>query len=165
MPERKWVFDTVSLSNFLLSEAIFILENRHRRKAIITSQVYDEISAGISKYPKLKPMDGLIQNNIFKLCTLTGIERETYAELIGHLGKGEASCIAIAKEQSAIVVTDDRSARRQCSQMDILVTGTVGILKASLLDGHINMNQANDILQKMIRSGFYSPVRRIGDIV
>jgi len=165
MPERKWVFDTASLSNFLLSESIFILKNRYRQKAIITSQVYDEISAGISKYPKLKPIDGLIKNNIFKLCTLTGKEREFYSELIGHLGKGEASCIAIAKEQSAIVVTDDRTARRQCSQMDILVTGTVGILKASLLDGSINRNQADDILQKMIRSGFYSPVRNIGDIV
>jgi hypothetical protein len=50
MPERKWVFDTVSLSNFLLSESIFILENRYGRKTMITSQVYDEISAGISKY-------------------------------------------------------------------------------------------------------------------
>ena len=87
MPERRWVFDTVSLSIFLLSESIFVLENRYRRKAIITSQVYDEISAGISKYPKLKPIDDLIQNNIFKLCTLTGKERELYSELIGHLGK------------------------------------------------------------------------------
>ena len=165
MPERKWAFDTVSLSNFLLSESIFILENRYRRKAIITSQVYDEISAGILKYPKLKLIDGLIKNKIFKLCTLTEKERESYSELIGHLGKGEASCIAIGKEQSAIVVTDDRTARRQCSQMGILVTGTIGILKASLLGGSINMNQADDILQKMIRAGFYSPVRSIGDIV
>ena len=61
MPERKWVFDAVSLSNFLLSESIFILENRYRRKAIITSQVYDEISAGFGKYPKLKPIDVLIK--------------------------------------------------------------------------------------------------------
>ena len=165
MPKRNWVFDTVTLSNFLLAEAVFILENRYRRKTIITSQVYDEISAGIEKYPKLKPIDGLIKNNIFKLCTLTGKERELFSDLIKHLGKGEASCIAIAKEQSAIVVTDDRTARRQCSKMDISVTGTVGILKASLLDGTINRNQADDILKKMIKSGFYSPVRSINDIV
>jgi predicted nucleic acid-binding protein len=164
MPERKWVFDTVSLSNFLLSESIFILENRYRRKAIITSQVYDEISAGFGKYPKLKPIDVLIKNNIFKPCSLTEKERKLFSDLIGHLGKGEASCIAIAKERSAIVVTDDRTARRQCLKMEILVTGTVGILKASLLDGSINRNQADDILKKMIESGFYSPVRSIGDI-
>jgi len=28
-------------------------------------------------------------------------------------GKGEASCIAYAKERTAIVVTDDRTARKQ----------------------------------------------------
>ena len=165
MPEGKWVFDTVSLSNFLLPESISILENRYTRRANITTQVYDEISSGISKYPKLKPISDLIKNEIFKLCTLTGKEHELYTELIGHLGKGEASCIAIAKEQSAIVVTDDRTARRQCSQMDILVTNTIGILKSSLLDGYINIDQTNGILQKMIRSGFYSPIRSIVDIV
>ena len=161
MPERKWVFDTASLSNFLLVESVFILEKRFSQKALVTSQVYDEISAGFAKYPKLKSIDGLINNNIFKLCALAGKEREIYAELIGHLGKGEASCIAVAKERSSIVVTDDRTARRQCSQMDISVTGTVGIPKASLLDGSINMNQADDILQRMIKSGFYSPVRNM----
>ena len=49
--------------------------------------------------------------------------------------------------------------------MDLFVTGTLGILKVSLLDGQLKMHQANDILQKMTRSGFYSPVRRIADIV
>ena len=165
MPEKKWVFDTVSLSNFLLSESVFILENRYRQRAIITSQVYDEIMAGIARYPKLKQINGLIKNNIFKLISLTGTERIIYYELIRHLSKGEASCIAVAKEQSTIVVTDDRAARRQCTQMDIPITGTIGILKASLLEGFINRKQANDILQKMIRSGFYSPIRRIVDIV
>ena len=76
MPERKWVFDTVSLSNFLLAESVFILENRYSQKALITSQVYDEISAGVAKYPKLRSIDRLIKNSIFKLCTLTGKERE-----------------------------------------------------------------------------------------
>ena len=165
MPERKWVFDTVSLSNFLLSESIFIIENRYKQKAIITGQVYDEISAGTVKYPTLKAINVLLKNNIFILCALTGKEREIYSESIGTLGKGEASCIAVAKEQSAIVVTDDRTARRQCLKMDILVTGTVGILKASLLEGQLNIDQANDNLQKMICSGFYSPIRNIGDII
>lgn len=165
MPDSKWVFDTVSLSNFALSESIFILENRYKKKGIITSQVYDEISAGTIRYPKLKEIDGLIKNKILRLCTLTLKEREIYSQLITYLGKGEASCLALAKEQSAIAVIDDRTARRQCSQMGIPVTGTVGILKASLVDGLVDINQANDILQKMIKAGFYSPIRSIGDIL
>ena len=164
MPEKKWVFDTVALSNFLLSNSTFILEKRYRKRAIITWEVYSEISAGISEYPVLKLVDKLFEDNIFKLLSLSRKEHDLYLELIGHLGKGEASSIALAKKQSAVVVTDDRAARKQCKQMKIRVTGTVGILKASLLDGHISLAKADSIHHKMVEAGFYSPVRSIADI-
>jgi predicted nucleic acid-binding protein len=164
MPEKKWVFDTVALSNFLLSDSIFILAERYRKRGVITWQVYDEISAGIAEYPELKQVDKLIEDKTFKLVSLSRKEYPHFLQLIGHLGKGEASCVAFAKEQTAIVVTDDRSARRQCSVMKIPVTGTVGILKASVLDGDISLAQADESLRKMIEAGFYSPVRSIVDI-
>lgn len=164
MPEKKWVFDTVALSNFLLSDSIFILAERYRKRGVITWQVYDEISAGIAEYPELKQVDKLIEDKTFKLVSLSRKEHPRFLQLIGHLGKGEASCVAFAKEQTAIVVTDDRSARKQCSVMKIPVTGTVGILKASALDGDISLAQADESLRKMIEAGFYSPVRSIVDI-
>ena len=164
MPEKKWVFDTVALSNFLLSNSIFILSERYHKRGIITWQVYDEISAGIAEYPELKQVDKLIEDKTFKLVSLSRKEYQHFLQLIGHLGKGEASCVAFAKEQTAIVVTDDRSARKQCSLMKIPVTGTVGILKASALDGYISLAQADESLRKMIEAGFYSPVRSIVDI-
>jgi hypothetical protein len=164
MPEKKWVFDSVTLANFLLSDSIFILEKRYHKRGIIMWQVYDEISAGISEYPELKQVDKLIEDKTLKLVSLSRKAYQHFVQLIGHLGKGEASCIASAKEQAAIVVTDDRSARKQCSMMKILVTGTVGILKASALDGHISLAQADESLRKMIKAGFYSPVRSIVDI-
>ncbi|MCP4370601.1 MAG: hypothetical protein GY797_21190, partial [Deltaproteobacteria bacterium] len=142
MPEKKWVFDTVAFSNFLLSNSTFILEKRYCNRAIITWEVYDEISAGITEYPALKFVDKLLDDKIFKLLSLSKKEHDFYLELIGHLGKGEASCIALAKKQSAIAVTDDRTARKQCKQMKVRVTGTVGILKASLLNGHISLTKA-----------------------
>lgn len=164
MPEKKWVFDTVALSNFLLSNSIFILAERYHKRGIITWQVYDEISAGISEYPELKRVDKLIEDKTFKLVSLSRNEYQHFLQLIGHLGKGEASCIGFAREQTAIVVTDDRSARKQCSLMKIPVTGTVGILKASVMDGYISLAQADESLRKMIEAGFYAPVRSIADI-
>ena len=165
MPERKWIFDTVALSNFLLSDSLFILENRYRRRGVITWEVYDEISAGMAQYPKLKQIDKLIDNQCFKLVSLAKKEREHFRELIGHLGKGKASCIACAKERNAIVVTDDRIARKQCSLMKIKVTGTIGILKASVQDNQITLVQADEVLLKMTATGFYSPVSSIADIM
>jgi predicted nucleic acid-binding protein len=165
MPEKKWVFDTVALSNFLLSDSLFILVDRYRKRGFITWQVYDEISSGISEYPQLKQVDKLVDEKIFKLVSLSRAEHQQFLQLIGHLGKGEASCISFAKKQIAIVVTDDRSARKQCSIMKISYTGTVGILKASVVEGRITLDKANEILCKMIEAGFYSPIRSIADIV
>ena len=165
MPEKRWVFDLVALSNFLLSDSIFILAERYNKHGIITWQVYDEISSGISEYPKLSQVHKLIEDETFELVSLSKTEYQHFIQLIGHLGKGEASCIALAKEQDAIVVTDDRTARKQCSIMKIPVTGTVGILKASVSEGYLSLAQADESLGKMIEAGFYSPVRNLSDIV
>ena len=165
MPEKHWIFDTVALSNFLLSDATFILENRYRKRGLITHQIYDEISAGMMEYPELKQIDRLVDDETFKLVSLSRQERVHFRELIVHLGKGEASCIAYAKERNVIVVTDDRSARKQCSQMQIPLTGTIGILKASVLDGHLKLDQADKVLSKMTDAGYYSPLRSLADII
>ncbi|MBW2367948.1 MAG: hypothetical protein JRH15_08685 [Deltaproteobacteria bacterium] len=165
MHEKRWLFDTVALSNFLLSDAAYILEKRYRKCGIITWEVYDEISAGFAEHPALKYVDEMIDSKIFSLATLSRKAHKVFLGLIGHLGKGEASCIASAKIQSGIVVTDDRAARKICRQLEIPVTGTVGILKASVLSDQLSLAVADIHLKKMIISGFYSPVLNISDIV
>jgi len=165
VPERRWFFDTVVLSNFLFSGSVFLLEERYRHSGTITWEVYVEISSGFEKYPELKYIDKLLENKTFKLVSLSKKARQFYLELILHLGKSEASCIASAKVQSGVVATDDRAARQQCSNMEISVTGTVGILKASVMSGQISLIQADAGLYKMIKAGFYSPVRSISEIM
>jgi predicted nucleic acid-binding protein len=49
--------------------------------------------------------------------------------------------------------------------MKIPVTGTVGILKASVSEGNLSLDQADESLHKMIEAGFYSPIRSLADIV
>jgi predicted nucleic acid-binding protein len=165
MPEDKWVFDTVALSNFLLSDSTYLLEKRYAGCGIITREVYDELSSGMAVYPELRQVGRLIETRIFELLSLSTVEHTHYVEFIGHLGKGEASCIALANHRGAIIVTDDRTARKRCMRMNLQATGTIGILKASLLEGDITLAKADDILHRMIKSGFYSPVRNISDIV
>lgn len=166
MHNKKWVFDTVVLSNFLISDAAYILEKRYNGHGVITSAVYDEISAGMLHIQSLNYTNKLIKNRIFTVCNLTGHEYTCFREMITFLGKGEASCIAYAKDkQHTIIATDDRTARKQCVQMNIPVTGTIGILKASVQDGWLDLKQADDILARMIASGFYSPVNSIAEIL
>jgi predicted nucleic acid-binding protein len=169
MPEDSWYFDTVSLCNFFLSDAEKVLENRYRKQAYITGEVYNEICAGFVKYPVLKKIETLLSRKIFSLVSLSVDDRRLYSSLIACLGRGEASCIAAANQTGAsnsrkIVVTDDRAARKQCHQLHIPFTGTIGILKASVSEGRLSPDQADIYLDRMIRQGFYSPVRSISEI-
>ena len=165
MPEKGWYFDTVSLSNFLLSESDALLKIRYQKCAFITWQVYDEICTGSVKYPALCNIETLLSNKTIMLIPLPGQARQFYSNLIIHLGKGEASCIAAAEVLKGIVVTDDRSARQQCQHYNVQFTGTIGILKAGVIDGTIPLNQADMVLDRMIKQGFYSPVRSISEII
>lgn len=165
MPEKKWIFDTVVLSNFLLSDAIFVLEKRYTGQAVLTSEVFDELSAGFSEFPDLRAIQEAVRNQTFALQSLSTTEYEVYSGMINHLGKGEASCIAMAHKRNGVVMTDDRAARKQCSQLNIPFTGTIGVLKASYLDKQIDLEQADLILHRMIAQGFYAPVRNISDVV
>lgn len=164
MPEKNWYFDTVSLSNFLFSGSDYLLKKQYHKCGFITWEVYDEICGGFAKYPTLKKIKTFLDNEIFTLISLSDQARQLYPNFINHLGKGEASCIAAAKISQGIVVTDDRSARQQCRTSHVSFTGTIGILKTCVIDGTINLNQADIYLDKMIKHGFYSPVRSISEI-
>ena len=165
MPEKKWFFDTVVLSNFLLVDAHHILEKRYLGKGFITRAVYDEIVNGIVALPKLSTVEKLLAKKVLDVHSLSSSEHKLFLELAGHLGRGEASSMAAAKIQSAIVVTDDRAARKQCLKMKIPVTGTVGILKASFASGQISLSESDTTLEKMVACGFYSPVNSISSVV
>ncbi len=81
--------------------------------------------------------------------------------MIPFLGRGEASCIASARKRDWIVATDDRAARKQCLALNVAVTGTIGILKASVRDNSLSSEQADKTLAAMVKAGFYSPVKSI----
>ena len=165
MLRRAWIFDTVVLSNFLLSNGEFLVKGRYKGNALISGEVYTELAAGFVSYPRLQQVDNLIDDGTLQLTSLSRKELEIYRQLTGHLGRGEASSVAIAYNRKATMVTDDRAARSQCAQMKITVTGTIGILKASVMDDLISLEQADALLQKMIKKGFYSPVRGMKDII
>ena len=95
----------------------------------------------------------------------TGDERRIYRELLRSLAPGEASCIACAKVRGGTIATDDRAARHACEARDVPFTGTIGILKACARDGMLAAEAADAILESMIDAGYFSPVRRISDLL
>jgi len=165
MRKQVFIFDTVSLANFLLADAVPVLTLRYSGRAFVTEQVFDELASGMRARSRLHGVYSLLSKKHFHLTAMTVSEHAQYSNLITNLGRGEASCIAAATSRGWTGVTDDRAARNHCAEKGIHVTGTVGILKAACLDKQISPSEADRILRVMIDEGFYSPVVKISNIL
>lgn len=163
MPEHAgWFFDSVTLSNFALADGIRVLADRYQRRGFVTTQVIDELTRGtVAGYRSLSACLDLVDKGILRAVTLDRAERNTYRQLVVHLGEGEAGTIAAARSRHGVVVSDDHAARRTCADLDVPVTGTIGILRAAVQNSDLSVADANGLLARMIAAGFYSPVDRI----
>jgi predicted nucleic acid-binding protein len=160
-------FDTVTLSNFALADRVDLLVSRYGRRAQVTPEVLDEISEGVAAgHSALRRVEDAVASGRLGVAPVPAPpERDTYRYLLGALSTGEASCVAQAERHNGTVVTDDRAARTRCAERGIRCTGTVGILKACVLDATLSAEAADAILQSMIDAGFHAPVRRISDLL
>lgn len=163
MPSRPLFFDTVTVANFALADALHLLVDRYGPSCVLTADVLDEIAAGITTGRlRLMEIENLISSGHLAETSLTAEERRTKLPLLQNLGSGEASCIACAVHRNGVVATDDRAARLHCGERGLPVTGTIGILMALCRDSVLSVDQADQILGQMIQQGFYSPVQTIG---
>lgn len=160
-------FDTVSLCNFALAGRVDLLVERYGQRARVTPEVQDEVLAGIvAGYEALTAIEvALEEGRLGRTGELAREERRIYRELLGSLAPGESSCIARAAVRGGAVVTDDRAARVTCEERHVPFTGTIGILKACVRDGMLEAEEADAILGSMIDAGYFSPVRRISDLL
>lgn len=168
MPERARpvFFDTVTLSNFALVDRLDVLLTRYGRRAQVTQAVLDELAHGVViEFARLAAVESAVNSGkLTAACSLSPSARLTFRECLRTLGPGEASCIAAAHDCNGIVATDDRTARACCTERNIPLTGTIGILRACVRDGTVSVVEADQILDAMIRAGYRSPVQRISDL-
>jgi predicted nucleic acid-binding protein len=160
-------FDTVTLSNFALAGRLDLLLQRYGPRARVTPEVLDEVLEGIVVgYDALKDIEAAVESgSLGSTATLSAEERGIYRELLRVFSPGEASCIACAKARGGIVVTDDRTARERSRDHGVAFTGTIGILKAPCLEGALAPDEADAVLKAMVDTGYFSPVRRISDLL
>ena len=164
MPEI--IFDCCCISNFALSDSLFILESLYSQSAFITNFVSIEIMKGIQQGHKdLEKIREALQEDWLKEAALRSKkEKSLFETLTVSLGLAEASSIAAAKSRGCIFACDDRAARREAGLLEVKLTGTVGILKKALKHRTINLREGNRSLAKMIETGFHSPTLDIGII-
>ena len=81
--------------------------------------------------------------------------RELLDVLSSSLGRGEAEAIAVASDVDAdIVLLDDLRARRMARRLGLNVVGTLGVLKALIDMGLIEVSP-EDLCSTLIEQGFW----------
>ena len=117
------VVDTTTLSNFARISRPDLLRTALGSQGVLTEMVRAELRSGeASGLIPIHDWDWLPE------LELSPSEVRLFAALAEIVDYGEASCLAIAISQGAIVVTDDFQARRLARKEGVQVTGPLGVL-------------------------------------
>ncbi len=165
MPEI--VLDCCVVSNFALSGALDILEALYKDKSYITNFVAAEVMRGIQAgHSMLEAIPRAVRAGWLKETGLrTAGEKRLFGSLSRSLGLGEAATIAVAKSRHYIFASDDRVARAEAAALGIPLTGTLGVLAKAVRTGVCDLRAADRCLTRMVKEGFFSPVRSLREII
>jgi len=153
------LLDNTVLSNFTLIKRADLVQLALGKNAAITQTVWDEFQAGID-LGKLPAQDW----SWLPILTITEVEQPLYQLLTRRLNAGEASCLAIAASRGYRVFTDDQDARELAARRHIPVSGTLGLLILLVDQQNISQTTGDNLLTRMISSGYHSPVTSLQEL-
>jgi predicted nucleic acid-binding protein len=147
------------LSNFAFVDRLNLLQSIFQ-KAYVTPEVYREVEAGIRDgYEFQERTRKIVEAQEWVISTeLNQRELYLYRNLMLRLGSGEASCLAIAKGRNWLFLTDDLNARKTAIQLDVRISGTIGVLRIAVEQELISIDEGNRLLHSMIDNGYFSPI-------
>lgn len=153
------LLDNTVLSNFALVDHINLLPSALGNQCATTSQVINEYQTGVTK--------GILPVIFWEWLEIIELSQEEMILFQGHLKRlnaGEASCLAAATHRNGRILTDDRDARKLAAQLNIPVSGTLGILLRLVQENTLSMGEAEQVLAEMIAKGYRSPVTKLGSL-
>lgn len=154
------LLDNTVLSNFSTVERPDLVQLALGDTAATVEEAYAELQAGIA-LGRLPPCDW----SWLPVLSLGDPERARYEQLCEHLNAGEAACLAVAVSDGHRVFTDDRDAREIAAQMQVPISGTLGLLARLVDRGHLSKQEADDLLHQMISAGYRSPITSLDEIL
>jgi predicted nucleic acid-binding protein len=154
------LLDNTVLSNFSTVRRPDLVRAAFVEQVGTTEQAFQEMLDGIA-IGKISACDWDWLAHV----TLTPMEQAQFEAFHEHLGMGEASCIAVAKEQGYRLATDDKDARRLARQLGIPLTGTIGILAIVVKQGLIPLVEGERLLHEMVAAGYRSPLTTLEDVL
>ena len=154
------LIDNTVLSNFAIIQNPELISQSFAEQVATTEHVFKELEIGI-KIGRLPVCNW----TWLKQIALTSAEDSRFRQLAVPLGKGEASCLAVAARRKYKLATDDKDARQCAMRLNIPYTGTLGILAALVRTSQITLIDGNKYLKQMTDTGYYSPMAKLDKIV
>jgi predicted nucleic acid-binding protein len=152
--------DNTVLSNFALADAAKLIMALWPEQVGTTQAVMDEYQ--FAEQHDLLPTGRWDDLPVFAVTEEEQKLAETFSR---RLGRGERTCIAVARKRKGIFASDDADARAAATKLGLPVTGTVGILLQAVRRSVISLPQANELLETMIAAGYRSPVDRLDSLL
>jgi predicted nucleic acid-binding protein len=164
------ISNTTVLSNFA---AIDSLDRLHElfEEVFLPTEVYHEIQRGLEEgYTFYSGVDEILhprkEDGWLRLTSLRDeSEVLAFSSMPAQLHAGEASCLAIARQRSWLLLTDDKDARRHAGTLKVAVSGTLGCLVLGIERNLWTLEESNGLLKRLIAAGFYSPVTDLAGLV
>jgi predicted nucleic acid-binding protein len=164
------ISNTTVLANFAAIASLERLQELFG-EVFLSTDVYQEIQHGLEEgytfYSGIEEfLHPLREDGWLRLTSLNSeSEMLIFSGLPGQLHAGEASCLAIAQQRKWLFLTDDKAARREAKTRNIAVSGTIGTLVLGVERDLWTLEQANELLGRIIAAGFYSPFTDLAGLV
>lgn len=155
------IVDNTLLTNFALVKREDVLRAVFEDSLFTSDVVFKEVQRGEER--RILPQRDW---NWIKLLKIESEQEQRIFELLSQqLGDGESSCLSLAVSRNMRVLTDDLDTRRHAQRRGIPVSGTIGVLVIAVKKDIISLEEGNDLLLKMIEKGYYSPYKRLDELV
>ena len=123
---------------------------KHRFGAVqIPPAVHRELLAKVG--PEAQRLDAAFSDFI-RISPTPTLSSEESQRTLG-LGPGEQQALALAHQSRTILIIDDKLARRAATQLNISVTGTVGLIVEASRQGLIV--DVHDVLEQIRHAGYW----------
>lgn len=152
-------FDTDCLSSFLWTDQGCLLTQMYPKRIIVPEMVYVELQR-VHQPKFIKRLDALLDSGDarrmdvdFGTATYSLFRKMTSCTDVCRpmIDRGEASAIALAKEHSGIVASNNfRDIRRYIHDLKLDYRSTGDILEEAYNDGLLSMEEAEDIWKTML---------------
>jgi predicted nucleic acid-binding protein len=151
---RGWIFETTVLSAFALAGRSDIVRKLYGGRAMWTLVVHNELIRGMKEEPLLGDAvaaDWLGEPRpVFDTPRVENLRQRLGGHSSDDRHHGEATCLALAEQVGAGILSDDRDAKHLAEALEIPTGTTLSVLAVAVRESQISADEASELVADLI---------------